>query len=213
MRFERLLELVGEEPLFETGLLLVGDVDPADIRRQLSRWREGGKIILLRRGLYALAPLFRKVKPHPFVVANRLVRGSYVSLHSALAYHGLIPEYVPAITSMTTRRAGCWATPLGRFEYRHMKAEMFFGYRSTVLEEGLEAFVAIPEKALLDLVYLEDGGDAPDFLEELRLQNLEKLNLDELDQLASTSGKPKLKRAATLLKEMVKTQKKEYRVL
>ena len=38
MKFERLLTLVGEQPLFETGLLLAGDVDPAHVQRQLSRW-------------------------------------------------------------------------------------------------------------------------------------------------------------------------------
>ena len=37
MKFEEAVEIVSEEPLFETGLLLAGDVDPADLRRQLSR--------------------------------------------------------------------------------------------------------------------------------------------------------------------------------
>ena len=31
MKFEDLLEIVGREPVFETGLLLAGDVDPADV--------------------------------------------------------------------------------------------------------------------------------------------------------------------------------------
>ncbi len=30
MEFAHLIELVGEEPVFETGLLLAGDVDPRD---------------------------------------------------------------------------------------------------------------------------------------------------------------------------------------
>ena len=51
MKFERLLTLVGEQPLFETGLLLAGDVDPAHVQRQLSRWVRSGRIRQLRRGL------------------------------------------------------------------------------------------------------------------------------------------------------------------
>ena len=90
MKFGDLLDIVGAEPVFETGLLLVGNVDPADVRRQLSRWTQTGKLYQLRRGLYALAPPFQKVKPHPFVIANRLVRSSYVSCQSALAYYHLI---------------------------------------------------------------------------------------------------------------------------
>jgi len=86
MEFSQLLEIVGDEPVFESGLLLAGEVDPSDVRRQLSRWMQTGRITQLRRELYALAPPYQKVKPHPFLVANRLVRGSYVSLQSALAH-------------------------------------------------------------------------------------------------------------------------------
>ena len=76
MKFDALLEVVESEPVFETGWLLAGDIDPADVRRQLSRWVRAGRIVQLRRGLYALAPPFRKAIPHPFLVANRLVPGS-----------------------------------------------------------------------------------------------------------------------------------------
>lgn len=62
---------------------------------------------------------YRKTEPHPFLVANRLVRGSYVSLHSALAHHGLIPEHVPVITSLTTGRPQQRENPFGSFEYHH----------------------------------------------------------------------------------------------
>ena len=173
MEFTHLIEIVGNEPVFETGLLLAGSVDPADVRRQLSRWTKAGRIYQLRRGLYALAPPFQKVKPHPFLVANRLVRGSYVSCQSALAHYGLIPEAVPVVTSVTAARPGRRETPLGVYEFRHIKTGLLFGYRLTDLDSTQRAFVATPEKALLDLVYLQPGGDAPAYLRELRLQNLE----------------------------------------
>ena len=91
MKYGELAKILGEEPLFETSLLLAGSVDPRDVRRQLSRWTKSGRIHKLKRGLYALAPPFRKVRAHPFLVANRLVRPSYVSCQSALAYAGIIP--------------------------------------------------------------------------------------------------------------------------
>ncbi len=80
MEFSDLLDIVQDEPVFDTGLLLAGDVNPREIRRQLSRWRQSGKIYQLRRGLYCLAPPFQKINPHPFLVANRLLSASYVSL-------------------------------------------------------------------------------------------------------------------------------------
>ncbi len=94
MEFERLLQLVGDEPIFETALLLAGKVKPDSARLQLSRWTKNGRIYQLRRGLYAIAPPYQKVKPHPFLIANRLQRASYVSAQSALAFYGLIPEVV-----------------------------------------------------------------------------------------------------------------------
>jgi hypothetical protein len=41
-----------------------------------------------------------------------------------------------------------------------------------------QALVATPEKALLDLVYLQPGGDQPAYLRELCLQYLEQLDLE-----------------------------------
>jgi predicted transcriptional regulator of viral defense system len=56
MDFDHLMEIVRDEPVFETGFLLAGDVDPNHIRRQLTRWTNNGRLYQLRRGLYALAP-------------------------------------------------------------------------------------------------------------------------------------------------------------
>ena len=42
MNFTRLLELIGDEPVFDSAVLLAGPVNPADLRRQLSRWTKAG---------------------------------------------------------------------------------------------------------------------------------------------------------------------------
>ena len=213
MEFRELVEIVGDEPVFETGLLLAGEVDPADVRRQLSRWTAAGRLYQLRRGLYALAPPFQKVKPHPFLIANRMVRGSYVSCQSALAYYGLIPEHVPVVTSVTAGRPARWQTPFGTFEFRHLKIDLLRGYRLREVAAGQKALIATPEKAVLDLIHLHPGADAPAYLTELRLQNLEQLNPDELHRLAAHAGKPKLQRAAGFIAELATAEASEYETL
>jgi predicted transcriptional regulator of viral defense system len=213
MKFEELLEIVADEPIFETGLLLAGEIDPADVHRQLSRWTEMGRLYQLRRGLYTLAPPFQKVKPHPFLIANRLVRGSYVSTQTALAHYSLIPEYVPVITSVTAARPGRWETPLGWYEFRHFKAELLWGYHLLAVSPGQSAFVASPEKALLDLIYLQPGGDAPAYLHELRLQNLDQLDLAELSHQADAADSPKLRRAVEIVVELARAETQEYEPL
>ncbi|MDE0448764.1 MAG: hypothetical protein OXH96_19035 [Spirochaetaceae bacterium] len=64
MRLQELVEVVADEPVFETGLLLAGAVDPGSLRRQLSRWTRSGRIRQLRRGLYTLTPQWEKRPPH-----------------------------------------------------------------------------------------------------------------------------------------------------
>jgi hypothetical protein len=213
MEFANLLKIAGDEPAFETSLLLAGEVDPADVRRQLSRWTKAKRLYQLRRGLYALAPPFQKIKPHPFLIANFMVRGSYVSCQSALAHYGLIPEYVPTITSVTAGRPARWETPLGNFEFRHLKVDWLRGYRLLDLGAGQKAFVAIPEKALLDLIHLQPEADSPEYLRELRLQNLERLNPDALRRLAVLTGKPKLQRAAKFVAELATAEAQDYETL
>ena len=173
MRFGELLDTVSDLPVFTSGLLITAGVSPVDVQKQLARWAKSGKVIQLRRGLYALGKPYRKVSPLPFLVANRLREPSYVSLQSALAYHGMIPEFVPVVTSVTTRRPGTVTTPLGRFLYRHVQRRLFEGFREVEVADGQKAFVATPEKSLLDLVYLTPHGDEKTYLDELRLQNLE----------------------------------------
>jgi predicted transcriptional regulator of viral defense system len=153
------------------------------------------------------------VKPHPFVVANRMVRGSYVSCQSALAHYGLIPEHVPVVISVTTGRPACWETPLGVYEFHHIKTDLLWGYRLTNLGGGQKAFVATPEKALLDLVHLQPGGDAPNYLRELRLQNLDHLDADELRRQANLAHSPKLRRAAAFVAELARSETQEYETL
>ena len=206
MEFTKLVEIIRDEPVFDTGLLLAGDANPREVRRQLSRWRQAGKIYQLRRGLYCLAPPFHKVKPHPFLAANRLIPASYVSLQSALATYGMIPEHVPVTTSVTTRRPARWETPLGIFDFRHIQVDFFYGYRLVDVGEKQQAFIASPEKALLDLVYLEPGGDRPDYLTELRLTNLDRLDWQLLGRLADQVGKPKLVRALAAIRELAKEE-------
>jgi len=210
MQFSDLLALVGDQPLFETWLLLAGDPDPGDVRRQLSRWVNTGRVRQLRRGLYTLAPPYQKVVPHPFLVANALVTGSYVSGQSVLAHFGLIPEYVPVTLSVTTSRPAQWK---GGYIFRHVAPRLFFGYQSVELSENQSAFIATPEKALLDLAHLTPKSDSPGFLNELRLQNLERLNLERLDEYARRAEKPKWRRFAQLIIDLAAQERTDYEEL
>jgi len=213
MRYTQLLDIVGAEPLFETSLLTAGNESPQRVQRRLSDWSRAGKIAPLRRGLYILPKSVRTIDPHPFAVANRMVAGSYVSLEMGLSYYSLIPEHVAVITNVTTQRPGKWENEFGRFSYRHLHPRYFFGMEYRLIWQGQYAYVAYPEKALLDFIYLRPGGDSPLFIESLRLQHLEQLDIGRLYQFAERFNKPKLWRAAQVIDSLAQVEAEEYEPL
>ena len=212
MEFDSLLKLVGDDPVFESSLLLSGNINPKIVHLQLTRWANSGRIYRLRRGLYSIAPPYQKKKPHPFLIANHLKRASYVSLQSALAFYSLIPETVNTTTSVTTGRPERLETPLGLYEFRHIKTDLLFGYQMIDLKSQ-NALVATPEKALLDLIYLQPGGESPDFIRELRLQNVDLLDLDLLKKQSEVFNTPKMQRAIEGIFQLVHGNTSEYEEL
>jgi predicted transcriptional regulator of viral defense system len=202
MNYTELLNITRNTPVFSSSLLLAGRGSANSMRRQLDRWVKTGRLLQLRRGVYSVAPPYQAEAPHPFLVANHLRKPSYVSLQSALSYYGMIPEFVPVTTSVTTGRPEELETPLGGFAFRHVKKTAFFGYTQTEISRGQAVFLASPEKALLDLLYFTPASDSPEYLEELRFEPVDHFDWKILRTYAERLKNQKLRRAAELLSRM-----------
>lgn len=118
-----------------------------------------GVIQSIKKGLYVAGPaLSTQRKPEPFLLANHILGPSYVSVETALSYHGLIPERVYEIASMTTQAPRKFNTPLGTFTYTRLPLPYYaFGIRSEKLADDQYAMVASPEKALCDKIITTSG--------------------------------------------------------
>ncbi|MBM4332227.1 MAG: hypothetical protein FJ117_13580 [Deltaproteobacteria bacterium] len=114
------MRIARDTSVFPSSFLLAGRGSATAVRRQLDRWVKSGRLLRLWRGVYAVAIPYRAEAPHPFLVANHLRRPSYVSLQSALSHYGMIPEFVPVTTCVTTGRPEELDTPLGRFLFRRL---------------------------------------------------------------------------------------------
>ena len=198
MEFKEFLNKYQSLPTLSSQVLLTGEKHKASFRVQLGRWVKAGNIVQLRRGLYAFAPPFQKKNPSQNFLASVLRAPSYVSLEKAFEIHGMIPEAVFTVTSVTTRRPGVYDTALGRFEYQHIQPRLFWGY-TAIVEDGQTWYVAHPEKALLDFIYLRSVRLTPAYLEEWRLQNFEALDLPRLLEYGRRFEKPGMLRAAKTL--------------
>ena len=210
MYFQQMSPQLAELALFESGHLYAGADNPQQVQRQLADWARAGKVVQLRRGLYTLSPSYQSEQPHSYVIANHLVPASYVSLHTVLSYYDLIPEHVAVVTSVTTGRPRTRQNPYGRFSFQHIQPALFFGFEYRQVTQTQWAYMATPEKALLDLIYLTPDADSEGYIRALRLQNLEQLDVEQLTAHVERAAKPKLKRALSHILQVVEEELTEY---
>ncbi len=117
-----------------------------------------GAVLKLRRGLYVLGPEEREGPLCMPLLANHILGPSYVSLEYALGWHGLIPEGVVDVTSVTLKRSRVINTQVGRFSYTHLPQKAYpIGIRMEQTSDGGTFLMASAEKALCDLVMLTRG--------------------------------------------------------
>ncbi len=121
----------------------------------ITRAVASGEVLKLKRGFYVLSEPYRKTHPHPFAVAPMLYGPSAISLESALAFHGLIPEAVYQTTSTTPKRSYRTSTPLGDYTFERIPtSDGLAGVESVRLDNFFWSFVASPFRAIADLIYL-----------------------------------------------------------
>lgn len=131
---------------------------PASAKFLLNRGLKRGVFLKLKenRGLYG----FKSRPPHKWLVANRLVRPSYISLESAMAHYGAIPEAVYGVTSVTPLTTRSFKALETLFTYQKIKQPAFTGYAPLSID-GNALLVAEPEKALADYLYFAHLGRKP----------------------------------------------------
>lgn len=114
----------------------------------LHRYSKQGFIVKVKRGLYS----FPDALPPELYLANKLYDPSYISREFALSYHGIIPEMVYEITSVTTKATRRFEA-LGKiYSYRSIKKSAFTGF--TIKKQRDFAFrIADAEKAFVDTLY------------------------------------------------------------
>ncbi|MBI5414283.1 hypothetical protein HZA38_02090 [Candidatus Peregrinibacteria bacterium] len=120
----------------------------------------------------------------------------------ALKYYGFIPEEVFQITSVSTKKATSFETPLGNFSYKQIKPSLFWGYR--FVEFGKQKILlAEPEKAVLDYLYVNSRLKTANDFEGMRINSYEfrsQINLERFQKYLETfQNKALLKRAKIFL--------------
>jgi len=128
-------------------------------RAKITALLRAGVIVRVKKGLYVFGGEERRKPLCPELIANLVYGPSCVSLEFALARHGMIPERVETVTSVTCGRSRTFDTPVGRFAYRRIPMEVYpVGVDRTETGDGRAYLIATPEKALADALVADRRG-------------------------------------------------------
>ena len=175
-------------------------------RDNFARWIASGEILRLRQNLYTF-PEYLNDPDSALYFANQIYQPSYISLHTALHFYGLIPEEVVQFTSVSTLKTAFFQNDFGTYSYRHVSDKYMFGYE-LMRTEGKMPFVvkiATPEKAVIDLLHLYPEYKTADDMAELRLdeEHLDGgIDQDKLMDHVRRIGSPALAKRVDLFREV-----------
>ena len=159
---------------------------------KISDLERKGLIIRIKRDLYVISKKVHNQEISSELLANHLYGPSYVSLESALAHYGLIPERVYTMRSVCMKMHKFYNTPLGQFEYVKAPAKYFqIGINQEIVDNSYCFLIASSEKALCDLILsvknlrLQSVKAMSEFLEKdlrFEMSALDSLNVNIIEE-------------------------------
>ncbi len=159
----------------------------------------------IRRGLYLIKFPHQAPEYEPFELAQVIYGPSYISLESALSYHGWIPEAVYSNTSATARRTKKFKTAIGLYSYHHTPERMFYQHVERIESAKNIFLMASPWKALADYIYVhkKDWDSLQNMYHDIRIEE-EDIQASNLTCLKSLSEDYQSKRVQAVLKRLLK---------
>ncbi|MBI4097338.1 MAG: hypothetical protein HY428_02895 [Candidatus Levybacteria bacterium] len=169
------IDLVKRLTGFHKSYFIIADLEKIlDLKKDslyvtLNRLVKSGTLIRLRKNIYTL---FTKPLDHE-KIANQLYFPSYLSFEQALSRYSILSQIPYTLTFATPRPTK--KTEIGEtvVEYSHLPQELYFGY---LLKD--EIYIAEPEKALLDQLYMVSRGKRAIVTEELDLKDINRSKLE-----------------------------------
>lgn len=145
---------------------------------------DAGLALRLRHGLWTI-----RQDLDPFILPPYLTAPfpAYVSSWSAMARHGMIEQVPRQVFVASLGRPRRVATSIGTYAIHHLVADLFDGYKGSD-EVG---YLATPEKALFDTIYLRSPRGGPIQTPELELPR--SFREDRLNKWIKQVSSPRLR--------------------
>lgn len=150
-----------------------------DINGKIKRDIDKGILFPLVRGTYE-----SNSHTDGYLLASSIYGPSYLSFEYALSFHNIIPERVVVYTNATfnKRKSKSYQNHFGLFTYRDVPKEAFPFMVKVYEKDNYTYFIASPEKALCDLLYIKKPVLSIKELIKVLFIDL-RINKDVFDQL------------------------------
>jgi predicted transcriptional regulator of viral defense system len=152
-------------------------ISRASARVSATRYAKQGYLVRVKRNLYVLRERWKAMGPEErFALANIVQVPSYVSLMSALDHYGITTQVQRGfVESVALKRTKEITVDGAIFRYTKIDERLYFGFRR---EQGF--FIATPEKAFLDALYLMSMGRYSIDAASLDMNKLDKKALSRM---------------------------------
>ncbi len=155
--------------------------DRQQAKKLVTKLVGNGWLIRIKRGLYAISDFSNRgfLSLSPYIVANLLVKDSYVSFESALSYYGMFDQLTDRVISISKNRYKNVQLDSTEYSFVNIKDQFFFGWRETTIDNKV-ARIATAEKALIDIIHFHKSKYSVDLVIEKLQEHHRSLNTEKL---------------------------------
>ncbi len=209
-RTEIVKGLVSDLPYFGVENLSLPGIKKYYLNILLSRLKEKGEIISLKRGVYVSRAYLEKIKRERRMnqylefLSGTLYSPSYLSLEYVLSENNILSENIFSFTSISTKKTNRIRSKLGVFSYHSIRRDLFTGFK-TLRKGDFYIHKATPAKAMFDFLYLRKNLIVNrEFLESLRLNwdYFTSEDVHELEEYVNKEGGGKMAEIYTYLNKI-----------
>ena len=160
--------------------------DQQQAKKLVTKLVGNGWLIRIKRGLYAISDFSNRgfLSLSPYIVANLLVKDSYVSFESALSYYGMFDQLTNKVISIAKNRYKAVQLENTEYSFVNVKDQFFFGWQEVTIE-GKAVRIATAEKALIDIIHFHKSKYSVDVVIEKLQEHRESLDINKLCEYIS----------------------------
>jgi predicted transcriptional regulator of viral defense system len=140
------------------------------VRNLVAKMSKNGWLVRIKKGVYHIANLESRgfAGASTFIIAQNILEESYISLESALQFHGIFDQYLKMVTSFCLKKQASKEIQDITYKFVKTSKKNFYGWQDVQIE-GRMVKIATLEKAILDMIHFQRTLNSLDLvLEKLR---------------------------------------------